>query len=251
MLFRSAGALQISFSHGTVSNPAGAILDIFKDSKILISGNKTKDELTTPTGACLLSNLASSCQEFYPMIQVDAIGYGAGKKNFEGFSNVLKLVRGSKNDNYTSDSVKILETNVDDVSGEVLGHMIERLAEEGAKDVTVSSAITKKGRPTQLVTVMCDSDAAAHLVNLLISETGTLGVRIRTCQRITVSRSANKTSIKIDNHEFSVGYKKNDETSTYKIESDDVRRISKSIGKSFRETEELIRNEINKKLTQS
>ena len=244
----AVGSGNITFSHGTTSNPAGAILEIFKNSSILISGNQTKDELTTPTGACLLRNLATTCQEFYPTMQIDLIGYGAGKKNFEGFSNVLKLIRGAKNDNYVFDSVKILETNVDDVSGEVLGHMIEKIMENGAKDVTVSSAITKKGRPTHLVTVICDSNSVNSLTKLLISETGTLGVRIRTSQRITVSRSLQNISVNIGKQDFMIRIKTNDESNEYKIESDDIRSISKSIDKSFRETEELIRNEISKKM---
>lgn len=244
----AVGSGNITFSHGTTSNPASAILEIFKNSNILISGNDTKDELTTPTGACLLSNLTTICHEFYPTIQIDSIGYGAGQKDFEGFSNVLKLIRGTKNENYVTDNVKILETNVDDVSGEVLGHMIEQIMENGAKDVTISSAITKKGRPTHLVTVICDSDSVNTLTKLLISETGTLGVRIRTSERVTVSRSLENISIKIENQDFSVNLKKNDESNVYKIEAEDIRRVSKSIGKSFRETEELIRNEINKKL---
>ena len=245
----AVGSGNITFSHGTTSNPASAILEIFKNSKILICGNDTKDELTTPTGACLLSNLVTSCQEFYPIMQVNSIGYGAGQKNFEGFSNILKLIRGEKNNNYEFDNVKILETNVDDVSGEVLGHMIEKIMENGAKDVTVSSAITKKGRPTHLVTVICDSNSVSSLTKLLISETGTLGVRVRTSERITVSRTLESFSVNIENQNFTIGIKTNHESNDYKIESDDIRKISRSIDKSFRETEELIRNEINKKMT--
>ena len=129
----AVGSGNITFSHGTTSNPASAILEIFKNSNILISGNETKNELTTPTGACLLSSLTTICREFYPTLQIDSIGYGAGQKDFEGFSNVLKLIRGTKNENYVTDNVKILETNVDDVSGEVLGHMIEQIREKWSK----------------------------------------------------------------------------------------------------------------------
>jgi len=171
-----------TFSHGITSNPGGAILEIFRNKGVIITGNKAKDELTTPTGACLLVNLISSSSEFYPAMEVNCIGYGAGQKNFEEFSNVLKLIRGKKTEKYIHDSVKILETNVDDVSGEVLGNMIEKIMNNGAKDVTVSSAITKKGRPTHLVTIICDSNSMNTLVELLISETGTLGVRVRTSE---------------------------------------------------------------------
>ena len=217
----------------------------------MIFGSQTKSELTTPTGACLLSNLTTSCMEFYPRIKVDNIGYGAGKKNFEGFSNVLKLIRGIKDENFIQDSVKILETNVDDVSGELLGHLIEKIMDNGAKDVTVSSAITKKGRPTHLVTVICDSNSANALIEILIAETGTLGVRIRASERVTVARTLKKTTITIDNQDFVVNYKTNDSSNKFKIEFDDIKLISGKINKSFRETEELIRHEIVQKMTKN
>ena len=247
----AVGSGSVTFSHGTTSNPASAILEIFRNKGIIIIGNQVKDELTTPTGACMLVNLVSSCSEFYPIMEVSSIGYGAGQKNFDGFSNVLKLIRGKKAENYIHDSVKILETNVDDVSGEVLGNMIEKIMSNGAKDVTVSSAITKKGRPTHLVTVICDSDSMNVLTKLLISETGTLGIRIRTSERVTISRSIKNTSIEIQNKKFNINYKTNNESNKFKIEADDVKSVSDSLNKSFRETEELIRSEINKKLINS
>ena len=182
------------------------------------------------------------------MMRINSIGYGAGKKNFKEFANVLKIVSGTKNENYVYDSVKVLETNVDDVSGEVLGHLIEKLMANGAKDVTISSAITKKGRPTHLVTVLSDFNNVNSLVELLIAETGTLGVRIRTSERITVSRSIKQISVNIQNETFTVNYKTNDNSDKFKIEFDDIKSISESIKKPIRETEELIRAEILKKL---
>jgi len=115
----AVGGGSITFSHGTTSNPTNAILEIFSNSSIAISGGQIKDELTTPTGASLLVNLTNTCSDFYPKMKIGSIGYGAGKKNFDGFSNVLKIVKGEKSNNYEQDMVQILETNVDDVSGEV------------------------------------------------------------------------------------------------------------------------------------
>ena len=116
----SVGGGSVTFSHGTMSNPAGAILEIFKNSNLIIKGNNANEELTTPTGACILVNLVHESVKFYPSMKINSIGYGAGQKDFDTFSNVLKIVRGSEN-NFEIDSVKVLETNVDDVSGEVLG----------------------------------------------------------------------------------------------------------------------------------
>jgi len=244
------GGGTVTFSHGTSSNPAYAILEIFRESGIITVGGNVKDELTTPTGASMLVNLVKECSEFYPPMKIQSIGYGAGQKDFEGFSNVLKIVRGVPSTKLQLDTVKILETNVDDVSGEVLGNMIEKIMAHGAKDVTISSAITKKGRPTNLVSVICDSDTMDSIMDLLVTETGTLGIRVRTSERYIVPRAVKMLSVNIQGQSFDVRYKIRDlnNGSHFKIESDDIKEISGVLSISFKETEELLNQEIRKKL---
>ena len=121
------GGGTVSFSHGTTSNPAYAITEIFKNSKIIVHGGPVNEELTTPTGASILVNLASSCNEFFVDMTIDSVGYGAGTKQFDNFANIVKIVRGKSNETLKKDSVKILETNLDDVSGEVIANTIEKL----------------------------------------------------------------------------------------------------------------------------
>jgi len=244
------GSGTMTFSHGTSSNPAYAILEIFRESGIITVGGNVKEELTTPTGASILVNLTSECSEFYPPMKIQSVGYGAGQKDFEGFPNVLKVVRGITSTKLQFDTVKILETNVDDVSGEVLGNMIEKIMAHGAKDVTISSAITKKGRPTNLVSVICDSDTMNSIMDLLVTETGTLGVRIRTSERYIVPRAVKTLSVNIQGQSFDVRYKIRDlnNGSHFKIESDDIKEISSVLSISFKETEELLNQEIRKKL---
>jgi len=244
------GGGTVTFSHGTSSNPAYAILEIFRESGIITVGGNVKEELTTPTGASMLVNLVKECSEFYPPMKIQSIGYGAGQKDFEGFSNVLKIVRGIASTKLQLDTVKILETNVDDVSGEVLGNMIEKIMAQGAKDVTISSAITKKGRPTNLVSVICDSDTMNSIMDLLVTETGTLGVRVRTSERYIVPRAVKMLSVNIQGQSFDVRYKTRDlnNGSHFKIESDDIKEISGVLSISFKETEELLNREIRKKL---
>ena len=244
------GGGTVTFSHGTSSNPAYAILEIFRESGIITVGGNVKEELTTPTGASMLVNLVKECSEFYPPMKIQSIGYGAGQKDFEGFSNVLKIVRGIASTKLQLDTVKILETNVDDVSGEVLGNMIEKIMAHGAKDVTISSAITKKGRPTNLVSVICDSDTMNSIMDLLVTETGTLGVRVRTSERYIVPRSVKTISVNIHGQSFDIRYKTRDlnNGSHFKIESDDIKEISGTLSISFKEAEELLNQEIRKKL---
>ena len=240
------GGGTVSFSHGTTSNPAYAITEIFKNSEIIVMGGPVNEELTTPTGASILVNLASSCNEFFVDMTIDSVGYGAGTKQFDNFANVVKIVRGKSNETLEKDSVKILETNLDDVSGEVIANTIEKLMENGAKDVTVSQAITKKGRPTQLVSVICDSKNVNSLLNILIVETRTLGVRVRTSERFVVPRKILESDVTLENQNFKVHYKISD-SDHFKLEFDDVKSISNVLNISFNKTEELLKEQIKKK----
>ena len=241
------GGGTITFSHGKTSNPAYAILEIFKNSEIIIQGGTITDELTTPTGASILVNLAKTCSEFYPPMKINSVGYGAGSKDFGEFSNVLKIVNGKTKINLVKDTVQVLETNVDDVSGEVLGNMIEKIMSNGAKDVTITSGITKKGRPTQLISVICDSESMNSILELLVAETKTLGVRIRNSERYVVPRSIEQDTVEIDGHKFPIHYKIVKGNSHFKIEFEDIKSISDSLNKPFHQIEELIREKIMEK----
>ncbi|NWJ29851.1 nickel pincer cofactor biosynthesis protein LarC [Marine Group I thaumarchaeote] len=243
----SVGGGNVTFSHGTMSNPASAILEIFKNSNLIIKGNSANEELTTPTGACILLNLTNNSVEYYPSMKIVSIGYGAGKKDFETFSNVLKIVRGSGN-NFDIDSVKILETNVDDVSGEILGNLIEKIMEKGAKDISIYHGITKKGRPTNLVSIICSDENVEKIVDTLVLETGTLGIRISESNRFIVPRTIHTVSITLNGKSFQINYKKSffKGKTDFKIEFDDLKNISNTIDKSIKETESLLRKEIEK-----
>ena len=243
----AVGGGSVTFSHGTMSNPASAILEIFKNSRLIIKGNDANEELTTPTGACILVNLAHESVKYYPSMQVESIGYGAGQKDFETFSNVLKIIRGSEN-GFNTDSVKILETNVDDVSGEILGNLIEKIMAKGARDVSIYHGITKKGRPTNLVSVICTDENLDEIVDTLVLETGTLGIRISDSNRFTVPRSNHNVSLTLSGQSFEVNYKKSTfkGKTDFKIEFDDLKKISNAVDKSIKETESFLRKEIEK-----
>jgi len=243
----SVGGGTVSFSHGMMSNPASAVLQIFKNSNLNIQGNNSKEELTTPTGACILVNLTNNPIQYYPSMNVHSIGYGAGKKDFEGFSNVLKIIQGDEN-NVEMDSVKILETNIDDVSGEILGHLIEKIMDQGAKDVSIYPGITKKGRPTNLVCVICDDVKVDTIIDTLVLETGTLGIRISNSNRFIVPRSNHNFSLTFDGKSFEVNYKKSSHNGKthFKIEFDDLKKISHALDRPIVDIESFLRKEIEK-----
>ena len=240
------GSGSLSFSHGTMSNPASAILEIFKDSGLLIQGSDIKEELTTPTGACILVNLTSISTKHYPQMKINSIGYGAGQKNLQQAPDVLKLVRGLET-NVDVNFVKVIETNVDDISGEILGELVERLMDCGAKDVSIFQGITKKGRPTNLISVICDDEKVDQLSEILIIETGTLGIRISTSERFVVPRSINKIKINLNGESFEISYKKSffKGNLNFKIEFRDLKKISKIINKSIKETDLLLRKQLD------
>jgi len=247
----AVGGGSLTFSHGTVSNPASAILEIFRGSDMVICGGPVKEELTTPTGASLLVNLADRCSEFYPTMKIKSIGYGAGNKDFEGFPNILKIVRGESVDEFQLDTVHIIETNLDDVSGETIGHTIDKLIANGAKDVTVTGAITKKGRPTNLVSIICEPSVTNILMSILVAETGTLGARIRSSNRLIVPRVVVTVPIVLQGKNFTVRCKivKHDEMiKHFKVEADDIKSISESLSISFKVASDLISDEIKRRL---
>ena len=243
----SVGGGNVSFSHGTMSNPASAVLQIFKNSNLNIQGNNSKEELTTPTGACILVNLTNEPIQHYPSMNVSSIGYGAGQKDFEGFSNVLKIIQGNQS-NFDMDSVKILETNIDDISGEILGHLIDKIMEQGAKDVSIYPGITKKGRPTNLVCVICDDAKVDSIIDTLVLETGTLGIRISNSNRFIVPRTKHNFSLTFDGKSFEVNYKKSSHNGKthFKIEFDDLKNMSNALDKPIVDIESFLRKEIEK-----
>jgi len=243
----SVGGGTVSFSHGTMSNPASAVLQIFKNSNLNIQGNNSKEELTTPTGACILVNLTNNPVEYYPSMNITSIGYGAGQKDFKNFSNVLKIIQGDEN-NSEMDSIKILETNIDDVSGEILGHLIEKIMDQGAKDVSIYPGITKKGRPTNLVCVICDDVKVDTIIDTLVLETGTLGIRISNSNRFIVPRSNHNFSLTFDGKSFEVNYKKSSHKGKthFKIEFDDLKNMSNALDRPIADIESFLRKEIEK-----
>jgi hypothetical protein len=243
----SVGSGTVSFSHGTMSNPASAVLQIFKNSNLTIKGNNANEELTTPTGASILVNLTDDSVEHYPSMNISSIGYGAGQKNFKSFSNILKIVQG-RQVKTEMDSVKILETNVDDVSGEILGYLIEKIMKVGAKDISIYPGITKKGRPTNLISVICDDEKIEKITDILVLETGTLGIRISDSNRLIVSRTNHSFSLTFEGKSFEINYKKSTykEKIHFKIEFDDLKNISETLDKPIRDVELFLRKEIEK-----
>lgn len=225
----AVGGGLLEFSHGIASNPAGAILEIFRGRGIEMRGGPTDSELTTPTGASMLVSLAGECARFYPPLRPVAVGYGAGSADHKGFPNALKAVRGEEGAALASDTVRVLETNVDDVSGDAMAHAIGALMASGALDVTVSPGVTKKGRPCSLVSVICGAESYDAVLRTLMDETGTLGVRVRDAERVIARRDSATTRVSVGGRDFEVRHKAA-QGAPPRVEHDDVARVASSLG---------------------
>jgi uncharacterized protein (TIGR00299 family) protein len=168
------GRGRIKIAHGEVSVPAPATAELLRGAPIATSN--VEAELTTPTGAAIVAAVAD---EFGPLpsMTLAVIGYGAGDRDFKEQANVLRLMVGRADPALEADQVWALETNLDDVAGELIGHCTTLLAEAGALDVYATPIQMKKNRPGVIISVLCQVDKIPKMEKILFRETGTLGVR--------------------------------------------------------------------------
>jgi hypothetical protein len=169
------GGGYVKAAHGVLRVPAPATLEILKESELIFYG-KGDRELLTPTGAALLSYYSKSSEDI-PLGRVMATGYGAGNADLES-PNVLRTMILETGESLAIDPIEVLETNVDDVSGEVLGNLFERLMALGARDVSMIPATMKKGRPGSIIKVIAKAEDSPSLAREIFRETGSLGIRV-------------------------------------------------------------------------
>ena len=174
---------QVRCAHGILPVPAPATAHILRD--VPTYGGSVEGELCTPTGAALLKHFAQSFGPS-PVMRVEKIGYGMGKKDFEA-ANCLRAMLGETQEGRETNAQ--LCCNLDDMTPEALGFVQERLWEAGALDVTTTPVGMKKNRPGVLLTCMCRLEDRERLVSLLFRHTTTLGIRESQCSRYTLSRS--------------------------------------------------------------
>jgi uncharacterized protein (TIGR00299 family) protein len=186
----NVGGGTVQCAHGTIPVPAPATVELLTDAPVYSSG--VQAELVTPTGAAIVKTLVSRFGAF-PGMKIEKSGYGAGSRDFHGHPNVLRLTVGETvlSDtvpNITSDTISILEANLDDLNPQVFGYVMDRLLEEGALDAFGVPVQMKKNRPGTLLTVLCKPEDAAKLTKIIFAETTTLGVRLREEARQMLAR---------------------------------------------------------------
>lgn len=174
----------IECAHGTMSVPVPATSEIFASSNVKFRQIDVDTELVTPTGAAIIAELA---EEFttLPAMVTEKIGWGAGYKDLK-IPNVLKVYYGEMEQ--PSENFVVMETNVDDCSGEVLAYTSEKLFENGALDVFYTPIFMKKGRPAYRLSVACRKEDMFKLQNIMFKETTTIGIRYRFESRTELGR---------------------------------------------------------------
>ena len=184
----NVGGGVVKCAHGTLPVPAPATLELLKNAPVYSSG--IQKELVTPTGAAIVRTLAAAYGSF-PSMKVEAVGYGAGGRNLPGMPNVTRLTVGESSEERRAaplERITIIEANLDDMSPQLFGYVIDRLLEAGALDVFATPVQMKKSRPGLVLTVLARNQDVERLSKMIFAETTTLGMRIRQEQRLTLER---------------------------------------------------------------
>jgi len=238
----------ITFSHGTVTVPAPATLEILQTKNYPFHGGPQENELATPTGTALLVNLTPKVTTIYPPMKPLKTGYGTGTKEYPQKPTALRLTLGKTTQTQPTqqeeDQIAVIETNLDDTTGEIIGYTINRLITEGAKDVSAIPTVTKKNRPGHIIKVITDQTNLTHLIEVLTAETGTLGVRIYYCQRHITNREQHTITLEIANTKETIHIKlAKDPTGKIthiKPEYEDLKHIAEKTKQPLQELQNLV-----------
>lgn len=185
----SVGGGIIKGAHGVMCAPAPATAAILKEAKAPVVGGPGNVELLTPTGAAILANFVDEFGAL-PAMRIESVGYGAGALESDEFANALRLIIGesASADGAETDCVYLLETNVDDVRGEVIGFVMEKLLEEGALDVFTTPIQMKHNRPAVKISIICSVGGSKRMEKILFEQGLTFGIRRQLVQRSKLAR---------------------------------------------------------------
>ncbi len=223
----NVGGGTVVCAHGTFPIPAPATLELLK--KAPVYSGEIQKELVTPTGAAIVSVLASRFSTF-PTMKAEKIAYGAGTRNFKNFPNVVRLTVGEmvqqQESPFPVEEITVLEANIDDMSPQVFGYVMEQALSSGALDAFGIPVQMKKSRPGMLLTVLCRTEDSQRLTKMILSETTTLGVRIRREARAALTRRHMSVSTKWGEVRMKLA-NLNGSISNYAPEYEDCSRIAK------------------------
>ncbi len=185
----SVGSGTVKCAHGTLPVPAPATAELVKEANIPVSAGPGGGELLTPTAAAILGSYVDQFGTIPPMV-IERIGHGAGTRDSDEFANVLRLMIGesAECDGSESDTVCLLEANIDDATGEQIGFAMEMLFAEGALDVFTEPIQMKKNRPGVRLSVMCKPDDAGKMEDVIFGQGLSFGLRKQFIERSKLAR---------------------------------------------------------------
>lgn len=185
------GSGTVKCDHGVMPVPAPATALLVQGAPVY--GGDVDGELVTPTGAALITDMADEFGPLPPMRQL-AVAYGSGTKDLPDRANVLRVILGETGERQATEPITVIETNVDDMSAELLSALIEELMASGARDAFITPITGKKGRPAHVVTVLCDEADAPQVAAVVFAGSTTLGVRMRHEERVCLERETRTVS---------------------------------------------------------
>ena len=236
----AVGGGRVKTAHGTIPVPAPAVLEILKDVNIV--GGPVDSELATPTGSAIYAEICDEISEFIPPVKPKKIAYGAGKKDFD-HPNILRIIETS--DLSEKDTIDVIETNLDHLTGEEIGYLFDNLLDNGASDVSITPIIMKKNRQGSLLKVISKRKNRNQLVNVIFKETGSLGIRIApNLHRGIAKREFVKKEFEINGEIFEVTFKNgyvNGEIISSRAEYEDLKKIAQKTGLPLIKVKEMIR----------
>ncbi len=221
------GMGMIRSAHGLIPNPPPAVTEILQG--VPTFGLDIAAEMTTPTGAALIATLATDFGPL-PAMKIQASGFGAGTRELEDRPNLTQVVLGqTTSPPDPGQPVMLLETNIDDATGETLAHAIDALLESGAHDAWLTPIHMKKGRPAHKVSALADIALAKQVMHTMIDETGTLGVRSQQLERWPQARV--EEFVEIDGQPVRVKVS----AGRTKVELEDAANVARTTGRPVRE----------------
>jgi len=213
----------VHIAHGKCAIPTPGTAELLRGVP-LVDAN-IEAELTTPTGAAIVKTVVDRFARGIPDMTIDAIGYGAGTRDPSDYANLLRIFVGTVEADGETDEVTILETNLDDVSPEVVGYTKQRLLKAGALDVYSTAIQMKKDRPGILLSVICQPVDAAKFEALLFMETETFGIRRHTLRRSKRARAPITVETEFGPVEGKLGWR-NDEPVVFTPEYESCAKIA-------------------------
>lgn len=226
--------------HGKIPLPAPATAALLAERGVPVYGVETEGELVTPTGAALVSSLAAHFGQI-PDFVIESVGYGAGKKDF-GVPNFLRVFIGTAHARH-HEKIDIIEANIDDLSPEITGYVMEKLLEEGALDVFFTPVQMKKNRPAVKLTVLSPSEKTALLTDIVFRETSTIGCRIIEARKVMLPRHFEEVNTPWGTVRIKVAGREGDGALSFAPEYEDclaiARRENIPLREVYRKVEEL------------